>query len=219
MIIAPSVLAFSFDKFNEQLTNLNSYADWIHFDVMDGNFVPNISYGPSILKTFRKNSSLPMDVHLMVNDPGYYTDVFAKAGADLITFHYESYNDLNKCSSLIDKIHGLYLKAGISIKPETDVEKIFPLLNKVDLVLIMSVQPGFGGQEFMPEAINKIKKLSDYRKQNKLSFLISDDGGINDRNAFDLVNAGCDVLTVGSYVFDGDIKHNIELLRKVEKSI
>lgn len=219
MIIAPSVLSLSYDRFNEQLKDLNESVDWLHYDVMDGNFVPNISFGPDLLKTFRRNTSLLLDVHLMVTDPGYYTDVFAKAGADSITFHYESYNDLNKCSLLIDKIHSLYLKAGISIKPGTGLETIYTLLNKVDLVLVMSVEPGFGGQKFIPSALEKISKLDAYRKQNNLNYLIQIDGGINDKNAFDVIQKGADSLVAGSFIFNGDIKHNVEMLRKVEKSL
>lgn len=217
MIIAPSVLSLSYDKFNEQLKALNESVEWLHFDVMDGHFVPNLTFGPDILKAFRRNSSLFMDVHLMVSDPDFFTDVFAKAGADSITFHYEAYNNIEECSKLIDKIHCQYLKAGISIKPQTDVETIYPLLDKVDIVLIMSVEPGFGGQKFMPESIQKISKLNEYRKYKNLNFIIEDDGGVNDRNAFELVDNGCDALVAGSFIFNGDIKNNVQLLRKVNK--
>lgn len=218
MIISPSILSLHYEDFKDQINALNESVEWIHFDVMDGNFVPNISFGPAIFKTFRKYSNLYMDVHLMVNDPGYYTDVFAKAGADGITFHYESYNNQTNCEFLIDKIHGYYLKAGISIRPNTDVEVLYPLLDKVDLVLIMSVEPGFGGQEFIPSSFEKIEKLNNYRKEHNLNYLIQVDGGINDFNAYDVISKGADSLVAGSFIFDGDIKKNVESLRKVEKS-
>ena len=214
MIIAPSVLSMHYDKFNEELNILNENVEWIHFDVMDGHFVPNLTFGPDILKAFRRNSDLFLDVHLMVDNPNFFSEVFAKAGADSIIFHYEVYHDIDKCLELINKIHDMYLKAGISIKPGTPVEKIYPLLDKIDILLLMSVEPGFGGQKFMPEALDRVNKLADYRKKKNLDFIIEVDGGVNDLNAHDIIQAGCDSLVAGSYIFEGDILNNINKLRK-----
>ena len=216
MIVSPSVLSMHYENFSEELSQLNKNSDWIHFDVMDGHFVPNLTFGPDILKAFRKNSELFLDVHLMVTDPDFFTDVFAKAGADSIIFHYEAYNDIDKCIKLIDKIHSLYLKAGISIKPKTPVEDILPLLDKIDIFLMMSVEPGFGGQSFIEESYERIKKIAEYRKEHNLDFIIEVDGGVNDRNAHELIECGTNALVAGSFVFNGDIEANIAKLRKSE---
>ncbi len=205
-----------FDHFNEEMEALNESVEWIHFDVMDGHFVPNLTFGPGILQTIRRNSDRFMDVHLMVSDPDYYSDIFAKAGADSIVFHYEAYNDIDKCAELIDKIHSMYLKAGISIKPKTPVEEIFPLLDKIDIFLLMSVEPGFGGQSFMEDSLERLEKISAYRKENGLNFIIEVDGGVSDRNASKLLSRGADALVAGSYVFNGNIRENVAKLRKCE---
>ncbi len=203
-----------FDHFSEEMEALNESVEWIHFDVMDGHFVPNLTFGPGILQTIRRNSDLFMDVHLMVSDPDYYSDVFAKAGADSIVFHYEAYNDIDECSRLIDKIHKMYLKAGISIKPKTPVELVYPLLDKIDIFLLMSVEPGFGGQSFMEDSLERLEKISAYREEKKLDFIIEVDGGVNDRNASKLLARGADALVAGSYVFNGNIRENVAKLRK-----
>lgn len=210
MILAPSVLSLDYSKFSEQLNILNNNVKWLHFDVMDGHFVPNLSFGPAILKTFRKNSSLFLDVHLMVSDPKFFSDVFIKNGADGITFHYEAFNDIDKCEELIKHIKDNYVQAGISIKPNTNVKLIEPLLKDLDLVLVMSVEPGFGGQNFMENQLEKVKWLKEYKDNNNLNYHIEIDGGINGQTAYKAVDAGCDVLVAGSYIFDGDIKTNIE---------
>ena len=214
MIVCPSILSMNYDNFNYELEELNKYADWIHFDVMDGHLVPNLSFGPYIFSFFRKNSKLFLDVHLMVEDAKYYSDVFIKAGADSIIFHYEAYNDIDKCIELLKDIKSQYIKSGISIKPKTSVKEIEPLLKYCDIFLVMSVEPGFGGQKFIPEALDKIRELKEYRENNNLNYVIEVDGGVSDLNARQLVEAGADSLVAGSYIFKGDIKTNIEKLRK-----
>lgn len=212
MILAPSVLSLDFSQFDYQLSVLNDNCKWIHFDVMDGHFVPNLSFGSDIFKAFRKNSSLFMDVHLMVDNPEYFSQIFIDAGADNITFHFEALNDIDRCLNLLELIKSKYVKAGISIKPNTSVEEIVPLLDKVDMVLVMSVEPGFGGQKFLDSAYDKITFLKKYREENNLSYLIEVDGGVNNHNAFSIVDKGCDVLVAGSYVFKGDMVSNINSL-------
>ncbi|MBQ5755623.1 MAG: ribulose-phosphate 3-epimerase, partial [Erysipelotrichaceae bacterium] len=156
MIIAPSILSLDYTRFNEQVEILNNSVEWIHFDVMDGHFVPNLTFGPDILKAYRRSSDLFMDVHLMVTDPDFFADVFMKAGADQITFHYEAVEE-EKIPALIEKIHANGCKCGISIKPKTEVSVLKPYLDLVDLVLVMSVEPGFGGQSFIEHSYDKIR--------------------------------------------------------------
>ena len=183
---------------------------------MDGHFVPNLSFGPAIQKTFRQNSNLFLDTPLMVDEPEKFIEPFVKAGSDGITFHYEAYNDIIRCDNLLDLIHSYNIKAGISIKPMTNVESIMPILDKTDLVLVMSVEPGFGGQEFIPSAYDKIKTLKTYRANHNCKYLIEVDGGVNDKNAHELIKTGCDILVAGSFIFKGDMKQNIEALRRCE---
>lgn len=218
MIISPSVLSMHYENFATELKDLNDTVEWIHFDVMDGHFVPNLTFGPDILKAFRRNSDRFLDVHLMVSDPDYFATVFADAGADSIVFHYEAYKDIDKCIELIDKIHERKLKAGISIKPGTSVEEIIPLLDKIDIFLLMSVEPGFGGQKFMPEALDRVVQLKEYKDKNDLDYIIEVDGGVNEETARELLKRGCDALVAGSFVFNGDIRTNVERLRKCEVS-
>ncbi len=216
MIIAPSVYSMHFDRFKEEMEALNKNVEWIHFDVMDGHFVPNLTFGPGIAQAIRRNTELFLDVHLMVDDPEHYAEVFAKAGADSIVFHYEVFNDIGACVRLIDKIHAMHLKAGISIKPGTPVEAIKPLLDKIDIFLLMSVEPGFGGQSFMPESLPRLKEVSQYKKENHLDFIIEIDGGVSDKNARELILNGAEALVAGSFVFNGDIGENVARLRNCE---
>lgn len=216
MIIAPSVLSLDYTKFNEQVQSLNENVPWLHFDVMDGHFVPNLSFGPDILKAFKRASDLYMDVHIMVSDPDFFSDVFYKAGASGITFHYEALEDDEKRLALLKKIKSFGLKAGISIKPKTDPEVLIPLLEECDLVLLMSVEPGFGGQAFQEGVYPKIQYLNEYRQNHKLNYLLEVDGGVSDQNAKALVEAGIDVLVAGSFVFKGDIQENI---LKIENAV
>lgn len=213
MIIAPSLLSMDFTQTLKQLNEIKeSQATWLHFDVMDGHFVPNLSFGPDICKQVRKHSDLFMDVHIMVSDPNYFSDVFIEAGADLITFHLEACQSEEEVLSIIKKIHDKGIKVGLTIKPATDVKDLLPFMDKIDLVLIMSVNPGYGGQSFIPNALDKIAFLRQYIDENKLSCLIEVDGGINAETAQWVLDAGVDVLVAGSYIFKNDIKETINIL-------
>lgn len=213
MIIAPSVLSLDYSDTRKQIEELNaSKAKWIHFDVMDGHFVPNLSFGPDILKGFCKASDLFKDVHLMVSDPEYFSDVFINAGAELITFHYEAMADDEKIRQLVNHIHGKGKRAGLSIKPGTDLEVLKPFLHDFDLFLIMSVEPGFGGQSFIEEAVPRIRQLKEWIKEEESSALVEVDGGINAETGKKCAEAGCDVLVAGSYVFKHDIIEAVDSL-------
>ena len=201
--VAPSVLSANFAELKKDLDSIQKYgADWIHYDVMDGHFVPNISFGYSILADVKKVSDLYLDVHLMISDPKKYVDEFIKAGADLITFHIEAMESEEKTRELIAYIHQHNKHVGISIKPATPVSAIEKYLNDLDLVLVMSVEPGFGGQSFQDMAIAKIKELKD--KRQDAHYLIEVDGGINAQTGKLCKDAGADVLVAGSYVFNAD---------------
>lgn len=213
MIIAPSLLSMDFTQTLNQLKDIKeSQATWLHFDVMDGHFVPNLSFGPDICKQIRNHSDLFMDVHIMVSDPHYFSNVFIEAGADLITFHLEACQSEQEVLDIIQKIHDRGVKVGLSIKPDTDVKSLIPFISKIDLILIMSVHPGYGGQSFIPSAIDKISFLRNYIDENKLTCLIEVDGGINGDTAKLVLDVGADVLVAGSYIFKHNIKESINTL-------
>lgn len=215
-IISPSVLSMDYSKMPEQVAQLNaSPAKWLHFDVMDGHFVPNLTFGPDILKGFCKLSDLVMDVHLMVSDPAKYAPIFIDAGANMVTFHVEALdNDMEKVQSLLDEIHKLGAMAGVVVKPKTDVKIIQPVLSSCDMVLIMTVEPGFGGQSFMEDMMPKVKWLVNQREAKQLSYRIEVDGGINGKTYKTAVEAGADTLVAGSFVFKGNIIENVKALLK-----
>ena len=212
--ISPSILSADFSRLGSEIQNLEkAKADLIHIDVMDGHFVPNITIGPEVINKLRKYTSLPFDVHLMISPVHNFIKNFAEAGADIITIHPEATDDL---VSSIKKIKSYNKKAGISLNPEISVDKVLPVLNIIDLVLIMSVNPGFGGQKFMPETLKKVKKLRKKINEQKLKTQIEIDGGINFENSKIAIKAGVDILVSGTTIFKknkGNLKKNIKLLR------
>ncbi len=200
--IAPSILSADFSKLGEEIINLDkSGADYIHIDVMDGKFVPNITIGPLVVKSVRKFTDIPFDVHLMIEQPERYIKNFSDAGADIITVHYEACIHLHRT---IEEIKKLGKCAGVSINPATPVECLCEILPYIDLVLIMSVNPGFGGQKFIETSIKKIEKLANMIKNLDIKPLIEIDGGVTEENAGTIKNAGCNILVAGSTIFKYD---------------
>ena len=198
-IIAPSLLAANFLRLQDECEMLNnSQADWYHLDIMDGRFVPNISYGPMLVEFFRKASTKFFDVHLMIEEPGNYAEIFKKAGADMLTVHYEACPHLHRN---IQQIKTLGMQAGVALNPHTPVEVLKDILQDLDMVLIMSVNPGFGGQKFIPHTFQKIRELRSMIAAKSLDIKIEVDGGVTLENASELVQAGATVLVAGNTVF------------------
>ena len=211
--VAPSILAANFNNLLDEVKSVES-ADYLHIDVMDGHFVPNISLGACVYKGLKNKVDLVFDVHLMIKDPRKYAMDFIKAGADILTFHYEALDTKDEINELIDFIHQNNTKVGISIKPNTKVEVLDPILEKLDLVLVMSVEPGFGGQSFIPNALDKISYLKNMKNKNGYNYEIEVDGGINKETSKLCVDAGVDVLVAGTYIYNN--KDRKKLIKEMQ---
>ena len=215
--ISPSILSADFSQLGNEIKKLEEGgADLIHVDVMDGHFVPNLTIGPPVIKNLRKYTKLPFDVHLMISPVHEYIENYANAGADIITIHPEATENLKESISLIKKFGK---RVGVSLNPKTEIKTLIDEINNIDLVLVMSVNPGFGGQKFMPVVLDKIKELKKIKDKNQYHFDIEVDGGINFSNSKIVLEAGANILVSGTTVFkenDGDIKANIEKLKSME---
>ena len=214
--ISPSILSADFSQLANEIKRLEEGgADMIHVDVMDGHFVPNLTIGPPVIKSLKKHCSLKFDVHLMISPVHKYIKDFSDAGADIITFHPEATKNMKDTISLIKSLEK---KVGVSLNPDTEIKTISNYLDNIDLVLIMSVFPGFGGQKFIPEVLGKIRSLKEIKEKNNYNFDIEVDGGVNFSNSKDILNAGANILVSGTTIFKenkGDVKKNIETLRLV----
>ncbi len=213
MIVAPSILSADFTNLKEQLQEVeNSGAQWVHFDVMDGHFVKNITFGTDIMKAVKESTKMYVDAHLVVSDPEYYADIFMDAGADGITFHLDAINNIERSLALIKKVKERGKQVGITLYPEVDVHEYLPYLEDVELVLVMSIKPGFGGQPFREDAISRIAWLDRMRKEHNYHYQIQVDGGINGETGKRCADAGADILVAGSYVFKNNIPEAVQSL-------
>lgn len=211
MLVSPSILSADFSRLGEEIIAVDKAgADYIHIDVMDGQFVPNITVGPLVVSAIRKFTVKPFDVHLMIKNPENYVKEFADAGSDIITVHAEATNHLHR---LIYQIKDLGKMAGVSLNPATSVSALEEIIADIDLILVMSVNPGFGGQKFIQSSIEKVKKVKELILRKNSKALVEVDGGVNDKNVALLKAAGCDIVVAGSYVFKGDYRQRIESLK------
>ncbi len=214
--ISPSILSADFSNLGEEIKRLEEGgADLIHVDVMDGHFVPNLTIGPPVIKSIKNFTKLPFDVHLMISPVHKYIEDYAKAGADIITFHPEATDNLQNTIELVKKLNK---KVGVSLNPDTEINVLNENFSNIDLVLVMSVYPGFGGQKFIEDSIEKIKKLKKIKEENNYNYDIEVDGGINFSNSKDVLTAGANILVSGTTIFNennGDIKKNIETLKSI----
>lgn len=209
--LAPSILSADFAKLGEDVVRIDKAGcDWIHIDVMDGMFVPNISFGMPVIKAIRGLTNKFFDVHLMIEEPIRYLQQFKEAGADMVTVHVEACEDVEKN---IDEIHKLGIKAGLACNPETPVDDIVPYINKVDMILIMTVHPGFGGQSYIDECTEKVEIVNAIVNEYRLDTLIQVDGGVNMENVCIPLDAGANVIVAGSAVYKGDVEKNIEVFK------
>ena len=214
-ILAPSILSADFKVLGDQIrTTSDNGAEYLHFDVMDGMFVPSISFGMPVLQSIQGMSSQVMDVHLMVTDPIRYVEAFKEAGAEILTVHLEACEDIQ---AVLDKIHACGMKAGVSVKPATPVDALLPILDQAEMFLIMSVEPGFGGQAFIPESLDKIRALRALLNEKGLDTDIEVDGGIYLTNVREVLDAGANVIVAGSAVFKGNIGENVKGFMEIFK--